>query len=76
MIGSCVGQFCPVFQLCEREGPAQYSVWEETDIRGRLPEECTKLPSEERRSMLVENWAVSENDGHLGTSVRGVWWIC
>ena len=23
---TCVGQFCPVFQLCEREGPAQYSV--------------------------------------------------
>ena len=73
---SCVGQFCPVFQLCERKGPAQYSVWEETDIRGCPPEKWTKLPSEERWSTFVRNGAVSENDGHLGTSVRGAWRIC
>ena len=74
--GYCVGQFYPVFQLCERKGPAQYSVWEETDIRGCPPEEWTKLPSEERWSTFVRNGAVSENDGHLGTSVRGAWRIC
>ena len=51
----CVGQFCPVFQLCERKGPAQYSVWEETDIRGCPPEEWTKLPSEERWNTFVRN---------------------
>ena len=73
---SCVGQFCPVFQLCERKGPAQYFVWDETNIRGRPAEEWTKLPSEERWSMFVRNWAVFEDDGHLGTFVRGAWWTC
>ena len=68
---TCVGQFCPVFQLCERKGPAQYPVWGETNIRGHPAEEWTKLPSEERWSMFVRNWAVSEDDGHLGTFVRG-----
>ena len=73
---NCVGQFCPVFQLCERKGPAQYSVWEETDSRRCPPEEWTKLPSEERWNTFVRNGAVSENDGHLGTSVRSAWRIC
>ena len=72
----CVGQFCPVFQLCERKGPAQYPVWGEMNFRGHPAEEWTKLPSEERWSMFVRNWAVSEDDGHLGTFVRGAWWTC
>ena len=72
----CVGQFCPVFQLCEGKGPAQYPVWGETNIRGHPAEKWIKLPSEERWSMFVRNWAVSEDYGHLGTFVRGAWWTC
>ena len=56
-----------------RKGPAQYPVRGQTNIRGQPAEEWTKLPSEERRSLLVMNWAVSEEDGHLGTFVRGIW---
>ena len=55
-IETCVGRFCPVFQLCVRKGPAQYPVWGETNIRGHPAEEWTKLPSEERWSMFVRNW--------------------
>ena len=57
-----------------RKGPAQYPVWGQTNIRGQPAKEWIKLPSEERWSMLVRNWAVSEDDGHLGTFVRGIWW--
>ena len=70
----CVGQFCPVLQLCEKKGSAQYPVWGETNIREHPAEEWTKLPSEERWSMFVRNGAVSEDDGHLGTFVQGAWW--
>ena len=83
----CVGQFCPMFKLCGREarpniifihtnrarkGPAQYPVWGQTNIRGQPAEEWTKLPSEERWGILIRNWAVSEDDGHFGTFVRGI----
>ena len=70
----CVGQFCPMFKLWARKGLAQYPVWGQTSVRGRPAEELTKLPSEERLSMVVRNWAVSEDEGHLGTFVRGIWW--
>ena len=69
----CVGQFCPMFKLWARKGPAQYSVQGQTSIRGRLAEELTKLPSEERWSIVVRNWAVSEDEGHLGIFFRGIW---
>ena len=75
-LGYCVGQFCPVFQLCERKGPAQYPVWGEMNIRGHPAEEWTKLPSEEMWSVSVRNWVVSEDDGHLGTFVRDAWRTC
>ena len=72
----CVGQFCPGFQLCKGKGLAQYPVWRETNIWGHPAEEWIKLPSEERWSMFARNWAVSEDDGHLGTFVRGAWLTC
>ena len=53
---SCVGQFCPVFQLCEGKGPTQYPMWGETNIRGHPAEEWIKLPSEDRWNMFVRNW--------------------
>ena len=56
-----------------RKGPAQYPVWGQTNIRGQPAEEWIKLPSEERWSMLIKNWAASEDDGHFGTFVRGIW---
>ena len=68
---NCVVQFCPELQLCEKKGPAQYPVWGETNIRGHPAEEWIKLSSEERWSMFVENWAVSEDDKDLGTFVQG-----
>ena len=58
-----------------RKGQAQYPVWGQTNIRGQPTKEGIKLSSEERWSMLVRNWAVSEDDGHLETFVRGIWWI-
>ena len=73
---SCVGQFCPGFQLCKGKGPAQYPVRRESNIRGHPAEEWIKLPSEERWSMFARNWAVFEDDGHLGTFVRGAWLTC
>ena len=56
------------------KGPAQYPVWGQTNIRGQPANEWTKLPSEERWSMLVRNGAMPADDGHLGTFVRGIWW--
>ena len=57
-----------------RKSPAQYPVWGQTNIRGQPANEWTKLPSEERWSMLMRNWVVFEDDGHLGAFVRGIWW--
>ena len=85
----CVGQSSPAFKLywrrsCPisslirtndvRKGQAQYPVWGQTNIWGQPTKEGIKLPFKERWSMLVRNWAVSEDDGHLGTFVRGIWW--
>ena len=85
----CGGQLSPVFKLYwrrtgpisspirtngVRRGQAQYPVWGQTNIRGQPTKEGIKLPSEERWSVLVRNCAVSEDDSHLGTFVRGIWW--
>ena len=87
--GYCGGQLSPAFKLywrrpgpisspiCTngvRKGQAQYPVWGQANIRGQPTKEEIKLPSEERWSMLVRNWAVSEDDSHLGNFVRDIWW--
>ena len=64
----------PIHTNGARKGPAQYPVWGQTNIRGQSAEEWTKLPSEERWSILMRNRAVSEDEGHFGTFVRDIWW--
>ena len=66
------GPILPYVQNVGKEGPGPISSlraneYSRTSIRG-----MAKLPSEERWSMLVRNWAVSEDEGHLETFVRGI----
>ena len=63
----------PIHTNGARKGPAQYPARGQMKVRGQPFEEWTKLPSEESWSMLVRNWAMSEDDGLLGTFVRGIW---
>ena len=63
----------PIHTNGARKGPAQYPARGQTKVRGQPFEEWTKLPSEDSWSMLVRNWAMSEDNGLLGTFVRDIW---
>ena len=63
----------PIHTNGARKGPAQYPVRGQMKVRGQPFKEWTKLSSEESWSMLVRNWAMSKDDGLLGTFVRGIW---
>ena len=53
----------PIHTNGARKGPTQYPVRGQTKVRGQPFEEWTKLPSEERCSMLARS----------GDCVRGLW---
>ena len=78
LCSNCVGgsqaQYYPHPYKWSKEGPGPISsVRARPNIRGQPAEKWTKLPSEEKWSILMRNRAVSEDNGHFGTFVRGIW---